>query len=202
MNHLKTLLFPTIFLFFFTQARGQGEIYQIGDNNDFCAGDLFGTVEGYKARQFSDNWCWAACIQMVLKKQGLFVDQCDIVINGFEQDECNDRPADCYVIKKAASGWDINGRSIEAWVDQDFNADGMIDDLAYHYPLIIGLNMPGQNIGHAYVLTAIYFSYNSRNQKVPYKVVLRDPWPENPSRLELSWSNFYNRINCVTHVTF
>lgn len=201
---MKQLILFTFFLFILsTRLIAQnGEIYQIGDRNDFCAGDYSDKVEMYKARQQSQNWCWAACIQSVLKKQGLYIDQCDIVKQAFGQSTCVDRPADCYTISRAAGGWNINGRRIRAYMSNEITAHNLINDLAYKYPLIIGLNMPNQNIGHAYVLTAIYFSYDSNNKKVPYKVVLRDPWPNNPSKTVLGWSDFYNRINCVTHVTF
>jgi hypothetical protein len=179
-----------------------GEIYQLGDENNYCAGDYYDKVEVYKARQRYDNWCWAACVQMVLKKQGLFVDQCDIVKQGFGQRTCKNEPANCATIQTAAGGWDIKGKSIQAAMNMNPTAHSMIHDLAFKYPLIIGLDMPGQDVGHAYVLTAVYFRYGANNKKIPYKVVLRDPWPDNPSRLTLSWSNFFNRINCVTHITF
>lgn len=200
---IRTLII-TIFLLSISTAiySQQGEIYQIGTENNFCAGDYTNSVEGYKARQRSQNWCWAACVQMVLYKQGLYVDQCDIVKEGFGQSSCVDQPADCYTIENAAGGWFINGRTIRAWMDVELTPHDFIDDLAFKYPLIIGLNMPGQNVGHAYILTAVYFSYDMYDRKIPYKVVLRDPWPDNPSKLELGWEDFYNRINCVTHVTF
>lgn len=189
--------------FYATEVFSQsGEIYQIGTQNNYVAGDFYDKVERYKAQQRSQNWCWAACVQMVLKNQGLFVDQCDIVKQGFGQNSCIDKPANCFTIEQAAGGWNINGRRIKAWVNTNVTANDLIDDLAFKYPLIVGLDMPGQNVGHAYVLTAIYFSYDSRNVKKPYKVILRDPWPSNPSRLELNWSDFYSRINCITHVTF
>ena len=79
----------------------------------------------------------------------------------------------------------------------------MINDLAYRYPVIVGLNMPGQNTGHAYVLTAIEFYYISndpKKEKIPIRVILRDPWPRNPSRTVLNWSDFYRRVNCIVHI--
>lgn len=193
-----------IFLFYsvvgvFSQS---GEIYQIGNENNYVAGDFYNKVQGYKARQQSQNWCWAACVQMVLKNQGLYVDQCDIVRQAFGQNSCTDKPADCYTIRNAAGGWNISGKRVRAWVNNSFSASQLIHDLAFKYPLIVGLDMPGQNIGHAYVLTAIFFRYNNRDEKIPYKVVLRDPWPSNQSRVELKWSDFHNRVNCVTHVSF
>ncbi len=201
MKKKYLLIALTIFISFdvFSQS---GEIYQLGNGNEYVSGDFYGKVQGYKARQKGQNWCWAACVQMVLKNQGLYVEQCDIVKQGFNQKNCADKPANCYTIEQAAGGWNINGKRIKSAVNNSITPHDLIDDLAFKYPLIIGLDMPGQNVGHAYVLTAVYFRYDSNERKRPYKVVLRDPWPSNPSRLELSWSDFYNRINCVTHVTF
>jgi hypothetical protein len=184
-------------------ASSQGEIYQIGNANDYVAGVTSERFRYVAARQKSQNWCWAACVQMVLNYQGLDVDQCDIVKEGFGQSRCVDAPADCYDIQRAAGGWNINGRRIRSSVNTNFsNVHKLINDLAYKYPLIVGLDMPGQRIGHAYVLTAIFYQYDSRDRKIPYKVVLRDPWPSNPSRQEISWREFQNRLNCITHVTF
>ncbi len=200
---MKRIIFLVLLSIIFIpkEAFSQGEIFQIGNKNNYVAGVTTQKFKYYVARQKSQNWCWAACIQMVLNYQGLFVDQCDIVKQAFGQ-ECVDRPANCYSIEKAAGGWNVKGKKIKAYMDTKPTPHDFINDLAFKYPLIIGLNMPGQNIGHAYVLTAVFYQYDNQNRKVPYKVILRDPWPNNPSRLELGWSDFRNRINCVTHVTF
>lgn len=180
----------------------QGRIFQIDSRNDFAAAVKTEKFQFYEAFQNEDNWCWAACIQMVLDYQGLFVDQCTIVKKAFKTSRCVNRPADCYTIEDGVDGWSVNNRQIEGEVDFSPSAYELIDQLAYRNPVIIGLNMPGQNIGHAYVLTAVFFSYDSNDRKVPDKVVLRDPWPDNPSRQEFEWSDFVNRINCITYVTY
>ncbi len=149
--------------------------------------------------QNCENWCWAACIQMVLSYQGLRIDQPAIATRAFGQSICE--PAGCDITSSAANGWNIQGKTIRAF-STGVSAAQLIDDLAYRYPIIVGLNIPGQNIGHAYVLTAIYFQYDSNNRPVPYKIVLRDPWPTNPSRKEITWSDFVNRYNCIVHVTY
>ena len=201
---MKVIFFICLLsLLFLAKGYSQGEIFQIGNQNNYVAGVTTEKFRFYAAQQKSQNWCWAACIQMVLSYQGLFVDQCDIVKEAFDQSTCNDRPANCYDIERAAGGWNINGRRIQAYQEHTTpSAHDFINDLAYKYPLIIGLNMPGQDVGHAYVLTAVFYQYDRSNRKLPYKVVLRDPWPENPSRTELSWDDFKSRLNCVTHVTF
>ncbi len=180
----------------------QGRIFQIDSGNDFAAAVKAEEFEFYRASQKEVNWCWAACIQMVLDYQGLFVDQCTIVKKAFKTSHCVNRPADCFTIEDGVDGWSVNNKRIDGEVDFSPSAYELIDQLAYRNPVIIGLNMPDQNIGHAYVLTAVFFRYDSNKRKVPYKVVLRDPWPDNKSRQEFEWSDFVNRINCITYVTF
>jgi len=198
----RTILILNLTFLISLSAFSQGRIFQIDGANDFAAAVKTEKFKFHAAFQSEDNWCWAACIQMVLDYQGLYVDQCPIVKKAFKTSSCINRPADCYTIEDGVDGWSVNNRRISGEVVFSPSAYELIDQLAYRNPVIIGLNMPGQNIGHAYVLTAIFFSYDSNNRKVPYKVVLRDPWPENQSRQEFEWSDFVNRINCITYVTY
>lgn len=198
---MKTSLTVYILCMYLNCAYSQvkGEVYQIGDENNYCAAIKTSIFQYYAAEQEYDNWCWAACIQMVLNYQGLTVSQDEIVMKAFGS--VVNKPADCYVMKNAADGWDINGKYVTARQVSDRSPHSFIDALANKYPVVIGLNMPGQNVGHAYVLTAVFYQYDQSGQKIPYKVVLRDPWPSNPSRTELKWSNFINRINCIVHIS-
>lgn len=183
---------------------GQGRIYQIGTGNDYAAAVKSDQFHFYASNgtQEEDMWCWAACIQMILDYQGARnIEQCEIVKKAFGMTSCINRPGTCYNIENGANGWVINGKRVSATVDFSPSVFELVDQLAYKNPVVIGLNMPGQNIGHAYVLTAIFFRYNSENKKVPYKVALRDPWPGNPSRQEFSWNDFVNRINCITYIS-
>lgn len=197
-----SIIFNLLFLLFLLNpVLPQGEIYQIGDENNYAAAVKTDKFKYYAATQEYDNWCWAACIQMVLNYQGLYVDQCLIVKKAFGIEQCVNKPADCSTIQTGTNGWGINGKTVKAVVDFSASTFELVDQLAYKNPVIIGLNMPGQNIGHAYVLTAVFFQYDYNQKKVPYKVVLRDPWPTNPSRHEFEWNDFVRRINCITYVT-
>ena len=180
-------------------AQQTGEIYQIGDGNDYCAAVKTSVFEFYQAEQQYDNWCWAACIQMVLNYQGIKISQCNIVSKAYGQ--CINATADCNVMVKAANGWNYNGASIRAWETDDVSSKDLIDALAFKYPVIIGLRNPQVSVGHAYVLTAVYFRYDADHNKIPYKVKLRDPWPTHAHIYETSWRDFSNRINCIVHVT-
>ena len=54
--------------------------------------------------------------------------------------------------------------------------------------------MAGEPIGHAYVLTAVYYSVNQYNQPIFDKVVLRDPWPDSPSLQEMPRQEFQSKL--------
>ena len=137
---------------------------------------------------------------MVLKYQGMKISQKEIVTKAYGA--IVNRPADCNTTTNAANGWNFNGKVIKAWAVNSSTPKSFIDALAHKYPIIIGLNMPHQNVGHAYVLTAVFYRYDSDNNYVPYKVRLRDPWPYNKNIYETDWADFSQRINCIVHVTY
>ena len=143
--------------------------------------------------QIQSNWCWAACVQMVLNYHGLYVTQLNAVTRIYGSPYVN-QPANEQQILRALSGWaaDTRGRysSIHA-VGGYTTLDEILRGLSGKWPLIIGLRNQG-SIGHACVLTGIYY-YSDGNSIIPEKVVIRDPWPQNPSRQELSCGEFQQR---------
>jgi len=187
-----------------TQSIGQS-CFQVGQNYFTCGVPsnefeyMRATSVNYGA-QVQSNWCWAACIQMVLNYHGLYVSQMDVVTKIYGSPYIN-QPANEQQILSALSGWAPDTRGSYSGI----NAYGgyttiqeIINGLSGKWPLIVGLSNPNSNIGHAYVLTAIYYSnqydyYGNIISIVPDKVVLRDPWPTNQSRQEISWTEFQNR---------
>ena len=154
-----------------------------------------------RGAQIQSNWCWAACVQMVLNYHGLYVSQRDVVTRIYGSPYVN-QPANEPQILNALTGWatDTRGRysSIHAVGGQQYVND-MINLLSNKWPLIVGLSNPQGGIGHAVVLTAIEYSvqYNNQGQVtayIPRNVVIRDPWPTNPSRQVLSWDEFSRRL--------
>jgi hypothetical protein len=146
--------------------------------------------------QVQTNWCWAACVQMVLNYHGLYVSQMDIVTRIYGSPYVN-RPANEQQILYSLSGWAWDTRGRQSLIHSyggGTTVDEIVNGLSSKWPLIVGLHNPNSPIGHAYVLTAIYYSYGydyyGRLQIIPYKVVLRDPWPGNISRQEYSWEYF------------
>ena len=180
----------------FAQNR-KGQIFYSKNDGLYWAAIETSYFKAYVARQRSDNWCWAACTQMVLNYQGVNVSQEQIVERVFGSRV--DRPGTAQHIVQGASGWYVDGHTIEAKADYSFIPQKLIDDLVNKYPLVVGLSMPGQNVGHAYVLTGLSFQKQG-NAIYPQSVILRDPWPDNQSRLVLSWNDFSSRAHTIVHI--
>lgn len=176
-----------------------GEIFRIKNSDLYWAAVKTQYFKRFVAQQEEDCWCWAACVQMVLGYQGVSVSQGALVerAKGMRVNA----GGNAYDIQRAANGWRTGSHTIVAKVDNSFfvNPQRLIDDLIDKYPVIIGLSMPGQSMGHAYVLTGISFRKVDGNYE-PREVILRNPWPTAPSREKLSWSEFKRRVHTIVHV--
>lgn len=175
----------------------KGQIFYSKNDGLYWAAIETSYFKAYVARQRSENWCWAACTQMVLNYQGVSASQEQIVERVFGAQV--DRPGTAQNIVQGASGWYVDGHTIGARADYSFIPQKLIDDLVNKYPLVVGLSMPGQNVGHAYVLTGLSFQKYG-DAIYPQSVILRDPWPDNQSRLLLSWSDFSSRAHTIVHI--
>lgn len=205
-NATKLLILGLILFLIQTNAFAQS-CYQIQPNiNYFSCGvpsnefDYMRATSVNYGAQVQSNWCWAACIQMVLNYHGLYVTQMDVVTRIYGSPYIN-QPANEQQILFALSGWalNVNGgySTINAYGGYT-TLDEIMNGLSGKWPLIVGMSNPNGGIGHAYVLTAIFYSniYDINGNItgfIPDKVVLRDPWPGNPSRQEFSWAEFQAR---------
>ena len=141
-------------------------------------------------RQRHPNWCWAACTQMVLNYLGLHATQEEVVqrIYGAQVDA----PATFQQMVAALSGWGRNNRGgvsvVTASSYVPTTAD-IVSDLCQRHPLIVSMKASA-NKNHAMVLTAV--TYRAGLGGLPHidRVVLRDPWPSNQSRVEMTWDQF------------
>jgi len=157
--------------------------------------------------QIQSNWCWAACIQMVLNYHELNVNQKEVVTRIYGLPYVN-RTAGEQQILSALTGWapDSRGRLSRIHAYGGYTSlRETIKTLSHKCPLIVGLSNPHGGVGHVYVLTAIYYSYRHDNAGkingyIPDKVVLRDPWPSSPSRQEMSWREFQSRCSMAIKV--
>ncbi len=200
MKVVLTIILSLCFVLSDAQTFRGGEIFRIGDSDIYWAAVKTAYFKDYVARQEEDCWCWAACVQMVLNYQGVDVDQETLVLRAKGM-RINEGGGTAYDIQRAADGWDIGSHTIASEVDNPYyvTARTFINDLIDKYPLIIGLDMPGQTVGHAYVLTGISFR-QVNDSCLPVEVILRNPWPSSPSREKLTWSEFRRRVHTIVHV--
>ncbi len=153
-------------------------------------------------RQRQSNWCWAACIQMVLNYHGLYITQDQIVSRVYGH--LVDRPAVPAQIMSALSGWapDVRGRYSAIYADStNISEATVIDDLHRRWPLIVGLGSLHPNEqGHAFVLTGVIYQFDAYNQPVLLEVILRDPYPGNQSRVEMGAEEFFARLQFAARI--
>lgn len=168
-------------------------IYVGVPQNEFSAIASFG-------KQHSMNWCWAACIQMILNYNSIPVLQEQIVKRTLGK--LVDKPADPHIMFKALNNWEVDVYGNKVLVSSNFystDTKEITTFLATKKPLIVGLRQQGSNIGHAYVLIGMFyetvFKNNGETSYKPHSVLLVDPWPGNNSIKDISWSDFANSLN-------
>lgn len=163
------------------------------DPNEFAEIATYG-------KQRNMNWCWAACTQMVLNYYEISVEQEQVVKKALGK--LIDQPADPDIMFRALNGWEIDVRGNHILVNSNFYATDLLEIttfLATKKPLIVGLHEASSAIGHAYVLIGIFYekiikSDGSTIHK-PHSVQLVDPWPDNESIIDISWSEFVEKLH-------
>ncbi len=152
-----------------------------------CTAGIQSTILDAKGfdTQHMNEWCWAASIQAVFDYYGHNISQERIVQETFGS--IGNWPAQPYTILQALNRtWkDDNGTEFASMAESyDANLVTAAQDLASDYPLIIGAN------GHAMVLTALTYSGNMAGQVWIQSATVRDPWPLNPSRRDLTFQEW------------
>lgn len=144
----------------------------------------------YRAPQQCEQWCWAACVQMVFALHGRAVPQQAIVQKVFGGQVC--RPAIGPQIAYAVNGWWVDAQGIRFQAEAEVLWDSQhhlrrpdaaaqtARDLAMGAPLIIGA------LGHATMLTAMVYDHDIHGRSQVLSMTVRDPWPMNPARRVLS----------------
>jgi ABC-type bacteriocin/lantibiotic exporter with double-glycine peptidase domain len=192
-----------LLLLLVTLAGGaHAETWQEGPNR-FIAGlpshvFEFHTAPEVHGRQRQANWCWAAVIQMVLNWHDVIITQEEVVQRIYA--DKRDAPATLAQILAALhlTAPDMRGRYSIVSASATPTVQQIIDDLTDRWPLIIGLT--GDPIGHAYVLTGVYYHFDQHTRPVIDRVVLRDPLPGKPSRQEMTWDEFLTKAMWLIRV--
>jgi len=196
-NWLNLLLF-SVFLSFSVQAQYFTDL----GNNNYSLGLPSDQFKDVYANQRKSNWCWAACVQMVMNYQGIKIEQEEIVMKTFGS--LVDQPAYVPDMIKAITGWapSVDGHKNFIFCDNlnSLSFKELYESLNRGKPFIVGLRNLSDGVGHAYVLTAVTFKMKGV-ERVPDKVILRNPWPfmtpsvnKELSKEEWTWEAFQNRL--------
>lgn len=136
--------------------------------------------------QHMNQWCWAACIEMVFRYYGLHVPQHEIVRQTWgEIINLPGQPSQ--ILANLNRPWrDSSGRDFYVSGDT-FSANPITaaQDLSNDMPLIIG------TMGHAMVLTSLQYLRDQLGRGEVTYAVVRDPWP-GKGRRNLSAEEWYN----------
>lgn len=134
-----------------------------------------------------DQWCWAACLEMVFRYYGYDLSQEEIVRQAWG--EMVNLPASPRLLLDSLNrDWiDDRGRYFSVYGDV-FTANPVTaaNDLLENQPLIIG------TMGHAMVLTALTYYTNIYGQGEVVEATVRDPWPGRGGRRALSAREWYS----------
>lgn len=158
--------------------------------NQICTAGI-PSLRFFAARQLCDQWCWAACIQMIFATAGRLVPQEAIVMKLFGGLVCEPAPGGQAIIAAINGNWiDKNGYTFSAYSEPLLDleagypnpraAAAAAQELANGYPLINGA------LHHATVLTAMTYARDPYGNGQPLELTVRDPWPDSPSRRTLS----------------
>lgn len=173
------------------------------DCDDKCvAGISRDTIEEVKAKQKATNWCWAACAQMILNYYKVPIDQEQIVerIKGSKIDE----PAYPKEAVLSMTGPFKNQYGYYSLVSTNvyrypLKAAQIVKALTKDRPLMVGyMPIPNASIGHMVVITAVEYEALAGGGKDDVKLlsfIVRDPWPDNPSRRVFNADEFVPAIN-------
>jgi hypothetical protein len=176
-----------VFLFAAPLCNASAEIMRTGPNT-YAAGVY--TVNFSTAKQEGNFWCWAACIEMVLRYRGLDVSQDAIVQKIFgARVDTTGQPEQ--ILQALWGEWPNVADGTSKVYTEGYKGlfPNFVQDLINGYPLIVGLNF-GTQTGHAVVLTAVSFTTDVYGRYYPLSVVFRDPWPGNLDRQEMPFQTF------------
>lgn len=150
-------------------------------------------------KQRSMNWCWAACIQMIMNYHAIPVTQEQVVRRTLGK--LVDVPANPNMMFKALNGWEVDVFGDKVQVSSNTYSTSAKEITAFvstKKPLIVGLREDGSSIGHAYVLIGIFYDTFKNDQGgityVPHSVMLVNPWPSSSTMKDMSWDDFVERL--------
>ena len=179
------LIVSLLFTFFIFPKNAFAIIQRVGFNEYFVG--FTSDYVNYWAhpaefgRQLEPNWCWAASIQVSLNLLQIPVNQTQIVQEVFGS--IQNVPGHTYQILGVLDQWrkNIDGKPLllDSYVESSWIQ--VLFDLQNNIPIILALRPPASSIGHAVVVTGAVYKVNYGQPPFIEYLLIRDPWPSNPS---------------------
>lgn len=136
--------------------------------------------------QHMNQWCWAACIEMVFKYYGLHVTQ-EAIVQQTWGGIVNLPGQPHHILANLNRSWrDSSGRRFHV-SGNSYSANPITaaQDLSQDMPLIIG------TMGHAMVLSSLKYTRDQWGNGQVSAAIVRDPWPGKGRRV-LTAQEWYN----------
>ncbi|MCP4582738.1 MAG: hypothetical protein GY839_14095 [candidate division Zixibacteria bacterium] len=157
------------------------------------------------SEQENSQWCWAACIEMLMNYHKVTVSQKEIVFRSYGVDpygQLPDWPGSWQTISNNLNGWGIDANKTSYTVFSEFypgavNEKQISEQLLQGQPIIVGYRS-GPLSGHAVLLTAASYNDSPIGPRI-MSVVVRDPWPsdinrKNQGKVEWDAGQFSNLV--------
>ncbi|HAI75470.1 MAG TPA: hypothetical protein DCM08_04420 [Microscillaceae bacterium] len=181
--------------------QNQAQVAQTNTLNPTYVGIPSEVLNYYAAAQQKQNWCWAACIQMLFNYYGVDIDQASIVKRTYGQNYRGDAPdvaATYEAIYLNLNNWSIDAQGKKYVVKAQMGygsppPDEVIDELKQGRPVLVGYRT-GEATGHAVLITALSYV-----DKTIGSVVVRDPYPtaqniQNYGRVEYDAASLMRQV--------
>lgn len=170
---------------YYSQIYGNNQNYNDYNNNNYEQSIILENFQYVTASQKESQWCWAACITMVLNYYDIPCTQEEVVTKTYG-DLVNYPARDMYQIAQYLNGWGKTRYGedvvIQAETYEYAPFDGIINELNSGKPFIIGV---GDNYsGHVVVCYGVDWIETSDGPYVTNFYVY-DPWPGNGNNV---WS--------------
>lgn len=146
--------------------------------------------------QHMNQWCWAACIEMVFRYYGFYIPQ-EAIVQQTWGSIVNLPAHQNQILANLNRPWrDSHGRAfLVSGNSYSANPTTAVQDLVQNMPLIIG------TMGHAMVLTSLRYLRNQWGNLSVTAAVVRDPWPGKGRRVlsaqEWFGTSFLVRIRVI-----
>jgi hypothetical protein len=132
--------------------------------------------------QKKTSWCWAACIQMVLKYYNVTITQQQIVFKTFGTNDYGDLPnfgGSAYEITRNLNKVDVDNSGVVYKVSASYHISSpkpifLIQELMNNRPVLISF-ISGPNTAHAVLITSCTYIMTNNGPQL-LTITVRDPW--------------------------